>query len=54
MDECIVDVKDQKAQLLKVSLWLLSCRGTKILLRLGLPMRTMKLKENGQTGTLER
>ena len=29
MDECIVDVKDQKAQLLKVSLWLLSCRGTK-------------------------
>ena len=54
MDECIVDVKDQKAQLLKVSLWLISCKGPKILLRLGLPMKTMPSKENGETGTLER
>ena len=53
MGECISEVKDQKALLLRVSFRLLS-RVTKILPRHGLQMTIMQLKENGQIGTRKR
>ena len=56
MEECMVDIKDQKAQHLKVD----NCPGkknysnSKLLSRYGSQMTTMMLRDNGQTGTLAR
>ena len=56
MEECMVDIKDQKAQHLKVDNCpgKKNCSNSKLLSRYGLLMTTMILRANGQTGTLAR
>ena len=56
MEECMVDIKDQKAQHFKVynCPGKKNCSNSKLLSRYGSQMTTMMLRVNGQTGTLAR